>query len=188
LKYVLLKTQYRSPINLDDSTFLENINNLHDIYRALEKAEEIGVSSGFLTRNDKEIESGFQSAMNNDFNTPGALVALATGVNRLDLAIAEGDKKDIKRIYWTIKRLGKVLFLFQEKDIISQLFSFISKVNKTKEIDLEYIEESLRKMQEARDEKKYEESDRIRDELASFGIAVMQGESGIDWKFRTNLS
>lgn len=189
LKFVLLKTQYRSPINLDDTIFVENLNNLGDIYNVISKAEKIGVGMKFGSKRavDEVLEQKFTAAMDNDFNTPEALVAIFDAAQRLSGAIEEKDKKEIRNLYWTIKRLGNILFLFQEREILPQLVSFVGEVNGVPELTVQKIENLLDEMQKARKEKKYEESDRIRDGLAAHGITVMQGEGEIKWKFKTYL-
>jgi cysteinyl-tRNA synthetase len=186
LKYVLLKTQYRSPINLDDSIFIENINNLYDIYKTLREAKRKSFSFGFLVRNHPDIVTGFKNVMDNDFNTSNALVVFSEAIQMLKGAIKENNRKEIRRMYWTIKRLGKVLFLFQEKDILPQLLTFVWNINGKELLTLEYIEDKLKEMKKARKHKDYDKSDEIRDELLERGIAVMQGEGDIDWKFQIN--
>ncbi len=187
LKFVLLKTQYRSPINLDDSIFIENLNNIGDIYRVLQRAEQAGVGLFSKRAKDEVLETKFIEAMDNDFNTPGAIVSIMDGAKRLDEAIKNKDKKEIKNIYCSIRRLGKVLFLFQEKEIIPQLVSFLGAVKNVPELTVESIEGKLNEMEKARNDKKYDKSDKIRDELTALGITVMQGDGGVDWKFKTYL-
>ena len=138
---------------------------------------------------DEASKENFVSAMNDDFNTSKALSVLFDLAGKTNTAVDNSNKNEA--ILWasSMVNLGNVLGLDLKKaeldeslleDKLAQIkdkLDFISEEDKTlsaKEIMTKVIE--YRK--KVREEKNYQESDRIRDILSSVGLQLKDTKDG----------
>ena len=79
IKWVILGTNYRSDMNITDGIFEQAEKHLDGFHRTLQRLQEIDATlpqePGDFAR---EIRKGFEEAMDDDFNTAGALGAVFT--------------------------------------------------------------------------------------------------------------
>jgi len=134
------------------------------------------------------IINDFFVAMDDDFNTAKALVAL----NKILLILINkirnrANEKEIVYLYQKIKNLGAILNLFFNKnseDVLNELFKFYSEYLYKPKLTLEKINIEIEKIKNALEKKNYFLSDRIRGNLLDRGIKVMQMENkNIEWQF-----
>jgi len=77
LKFVVARHHYRSTLDLADKLFRDNLNSLLDFHRLLARAPDAQVDPTLSDDKDTvAVIAAFEQAMDNDFNSPEALVAL----------------------------------------------------------------------------------------------------------------
>jgi cysteinyl-tRNA synthetase len=177
LRFYYLQTHYRSPLNFTPEgieaakTGLQKLQGLYDAVRA--------AVSGDGAFDVEAWEQRFITAMDDDFNTPAGFGALfemvrdANAVLRSDEGMAEAAREKLAAF---LRRTGVGLFgiLHEEAeenaggealDGVMQLL-----------IDIRA---------EARKDKQFALSDRIRDGLKELGIALEDGRDGTTWKYNS---
>ena len=196
LRFFLLSTHYRSPLDFSDHALKEAkraLDGFYDLFVRLTEAgheEELDMQIGFN-------EAGFRSAMDDDFNTPLALAELQElrgEVNKLFLkGMPAGKKLDALE---TFQLLGKVLGLFQLKPNQWQFNAPIRKaIGMAIEVDHvvpmatragltdQDIEAKLAERRDAKKRKDFKRADAIREELKAAGITIEDRPDGTSrWK------
>ena len=175
VRYFLAASHYRSPINYSDDHLANAQQALQRLYTALhgllEKTPETG---------GERYEEQFQEKMNDDFNTPeawGVLFDLARDINRLR---EQGQMQQAAQLGATLKRLGGVLgFLQQEPEVFLQTGMLGNSQEEWTQQERDRIYELIEKRIQARQNKDWQEADRVRNELDSMGVIL---EDTVDGK------
>jgi len=118
VRYFLLSTQYRSPIDFSDEALRQaraGLNNFYDLLLRLdEKTSSKEAADGEVKVLLKNFTVAFEHAMEDDFNTPVALVEfqrLRSELNtRLQTGLSRGARTKAREAF---RRFGQVLRLFQ---------------------------------------------------------------------------
>jgi len=193
----LLSTHYRSPIEFSQEQLLDTEVSIDRFYSTILRIESyiMRMSSKKKQASEDEYFNGriqgflprFEEAMDDDFNTAlalGHMFDLIKDINRYLDTKPSGEKARelLGSSVNVLKEAGKVLNIFQRTPVewhISLL--------KTKGIPLseEDIRQKILQRQDARKEKNWELSDRIRDELSGHGIVLEDTLNGTVW--RVNL-
>lgn len=165
LRYFLLSSHYRSPLNYSE----ENLNNakkaLSRLYQSL-KGYEISDTDDIST----EWLEQFNQAMNDDINTPIALSILFSLSHELNRT---GDAK----LASTLQKLGGVLGLLQNSPDIFLQSGLLN-------TDTETVEKLINERLQARAEKNWKRADEIRDTLLELGVELEDGSGGTTWRMR----
>ena len=170
IRYFVLASQYRSPLNYSDQlldTARTALSRLYNTLRDLEVPDE-------FDENDAAVET-FKQAMDDDFNTPEALAVifdLANQVNRLREADADAASQKAA----VLKKLANVLGLL-EQDPVEFLQSGAGEGKDGTDIDA-----LIDARNAARENKDWAEADRIRDELDAMGIVVEDKDGKTVWR------
>ena len=118
----------------------------------------------------KELTEKFKAALDNDINTSLAVTAIYDVLK---------EKTNDKTKIYLLNDFDKVLSL--------DLVEGAKKLNETKEENAElddfakYVEEQIALRVEAKKAKNFAEADRIRDELASKGVTLLDTREGTKW-------
>jgi cysteinyl-tRNA synthetase len=170
VRYFILTSQYRSPLNYDD----EHLDNaraaLTRFYTALR-----GLPVDVEPAGGEVFAKRFQDAMDDDFNTPEALAVLFDLVRELN-RIREEDQTRAAGLAAELRRLGGVLGLLED-----DADSFLKGVVVGGLADQD-IDDLIRQRTEARTSKNWAEADRIRDQLQDAGVALEDGPQGTTWR------
>ena len=170
IRYFLISSQYRSPINYSVDIIEQAKNSLDRLYTcrdnidfALKNAEEGGEIPAFV----EERKNEFIAAMEDDLNTADALAAIFMLVRDINTAIAGGAKKAT---------------LEAAADIFDQLTGVLGLVynRKTDNLDSE-IEALIEQRTAARKAKDFKTADEIRDKLKEMGIILEDTPQGVKW-------
>ena len=178
LRFFMLSSHYRSPINFSEDLMQQAKSSLERLYNALYSMEHLEnlAEDRELVEKDKEYldklekyEREFVEAMDDDFNTADAIASLFNIVREYNMKVDEKSPREIvKATKETLLNLGSVLGFFrkfEEKTLLD-----------------EEIEQKIREREEARKSKNYALADKIRDELKAQGIILEDTPSGVRWK------
>ncbi len=187
LRYFLLLTHYRSPIDfsfegLDAAK--EALNRFYNFIQRLEETEffKDGEKSDELEDFLNSLIERFELAMDDDFNAPkaiGEVFATIRSFNQYLDRIEKGDKKPFKgykeKFLDDINKISSVLGVFGT----SSASWFIPE-----DIDVEWVKKKIEERAIARRNKDFETADKIRDELAKHGIILEDARNYTRWKVK----
>lgn len=170
IRYLMISSQYRGPINYSVDIIEQGKNALDRLYTcrdnidfAIKNAKEGGEIPAFIEQRKQE----FIDAMEDDLNTADALAAVFSLVREINTAISEG-----------VGRTTVTAFA----EIFDELTGILGLVynRKTEGLDSE-IEELIAKRTEARKNKDFKTADEIRDKLKDMGIVLEDTPNGVKW-------
>ncbi len=190
LRYFLLASHYRGPINYSTEPLEQADIQLNRIYTALRDLPT------YVTASSGEYTKRFEAAMDDDFNTPEAFAVLQTLTREINSARDAGKHRLASEHGTELRTLASVLgvgLLDPEKwfrlpkssqkfvqvdvsDAVNVAVADTATVNRLL-ADAE-VDEKVRQRSAARAAKDFGESDRLRDELAAAGIIVEDKPGG----------
>ena len=169
MRYFLISSHYRSPVNYSQESLKEAAVRLERLYTALKGLDLSGVEAVA----DSMFEQRFFKAMDDDFNTPEGLAVLFDLVRELNRVRAEDEQKALPLAALLVK-LGGILGI-----LTGDAESFLKSGS---DLDEAWIEEMIQKRADAKKARDFAECDRIRDELAAQGISLQDGPQGTTWR------
>lgn len=171
VRYFILSSHYRSPLNYSDQ-HLDNaqqaLTRLYTALRGLPMSEESDDDNSYYER--------FHEAMDDDFNTADALAVLfdlARDINK----IREQDIKKAALLASELRHLSSILGLLQ-----SDPEQFLQQLGGETELSADEIDNMIAQRNAARADKDWAEADRIRDTLKEKGITLEDGAGGTTWR------
>jgi cysteinyl-tRNA synthetase len=171
MRFFLLSSHYRGPINYSAVQLAQADETLLGLYRALKDAGESGSV-------DEARYAQFREAMDDDFNTPEALAVLQGAARELNQAKAEGNAPKRAAAAATLRSMGAVLGILQQNPD-----AYLKRSVGAKQMEDAEVEALLAARQAARAAKNFAESDRIREKLAASGI-VLEDKAGAATQWR----
>lgn len=190
LRFFLLSTHYRSPLDFSDDrleeaeTNMERLRGVIERSRMLEKSgdEQVSEEAGVLRDSAEKAMALFHEAMDDDFNTglaSGALFDLAKALNIYDAYVQNGGRADKNSVEKAMKNL-KIM-----TDILGILEHAWNTDDETNGEDFRRLMDVVLQIrQSAREKKQYEVADEIRDRLGEIGILIEDMPDGARWKKR----
>jgi cysteinyl-tRNA synthetase len=179
LRAFLLASHYRAPVNYTEDNLRQADASLQRLYLALRDVEPLpAFSPGEATRE-------FSAAMDDDFNTPGAIAALQSAARALNVAKAGGDGERARSLAAEIRHLGGhigLLGVAPDAWLATRSELVAGGDDGTAALDEAEIDRLVQARIEARRARDFAESDRIRDRLAAAGVVLEDGPSGTTWR------
>ncbi|SHH53147.1 cysteinyl-tRNA synthetase [Anaerosphaera aminiphila DSM 21120] len=176
LRFFLISSHYRSPINFSREVMEQTKNSLERIYNAKDKLDSLidSTENRELSEEDKkfiyEIDGNvkmFEDSMDDDLNTADAITAVFNIVKLINVSLGEDSNRKIVEIAdSTLLKLTKVLGILEIKE---------------ENIDAE-VEDLIREREDARKNKDFKRADEIRDILLSKNISIEDTRTGTKWK------
>ena len=170
IRLFCLSGHYSKPIDYSEKLLKENITKLRQIescYYELRLAEvdDTGSTADIVVN---ECTNEFNSALNNDFNTPLALAAYYKLIRAVNSAAAEEKLtvQDARRILPAFEHMSDILGI---------------KILKVSDTEKNEINQMLKKRDEYRTQKNYEEADNIRAKIAEKNIIFLDHKNKTTW-------
>ena len=171
LRFFLLSSHYRGPINYSAAQLAQADETLLGLYRALKDSPPSGAVDPL------EI-ARFRDAMDDDFNTPDAFAVMQGVARSLNLAKAAGDASRGAAAAATLRALGATLGILQQDPD-----TYLKRSAGKKILSDGEVEALLSSRRAARAAKNFAESDRIRDQLTAAGILLEDKPGGsTEWR------
>jgi len=175
MRLMVITSHYRSPLTFNDAVIEANERALDRLLSATRPAtpDAEGASEKILKaleEQTKNTQQSFTESMNEDFNTAGALASIFDLVRMINQARANGaTDAELAPAQKTFNELTGVLGL---------------ELNTTEKSTTgadAFIDLLLNLRQELREQKNYQLSDQIRDNLAELGVVIEDTSSGSTW-------
>lgn len=177
VRFFMLSTHYRNPINFSDEILNQAKAGLERLYNAKERLEFIISKLSDNTENSEELKleeelSGFRQkfidAMDDDINTADAVSVIFELAKFMNSNVNENSTKEFAQ---------KVL------DEFNELTGVLNVVNKKQEDILdEEIEKLIEARTQAKKNKDFKLADEIRNELLEKGIVLEDTRQGVKWR------
>lgn len=176
MRMLVLNGTYRAPLMFNDETLDAAERNVERLKSALKPASPSanGLSakaSAALASAAESAKSNFIEAMNNDFNTAGAVAALFELVKAVNTARDNGA---------TNEQLGSAQNIFRELTGVLGLKLEEKKGSSEQEAQVIAL---VAERNEARKQKQWARSDQIRDQLKEMGVILEDSKDGTTWKW-----
>ncbi|MCZ4129271.1 cysteine--tRNA ligase [Stutzerimonas balearica] len=169
VRYLLVSSHYRSPINYSEDSLREAKGALERFYNGLKGLPEATPAGG------ETFVGRFGAAMDDDFNSPEACAVLFDMVREVN-RLRESDVQAAAALAARLKELAGVLGVLQlEPEAFLQ-------AGAEGKVDAAEVEALIAARLAARAEKNWAESDRIRDQLTAMGVVLEDGKGGTTWR------
>lgn len=177
LRFFMLSAHYRNPLNFSEELMESAKSSLDRIVTAVQNLAHLleNAHDGAITEAEKnelakldELKTGFESAMEDDFNTADAITSVFDMVKFANTNTGSGSSKEFLRaVYDRIVTTCDILGL---------------NVIKEKELLDEDINNLIQERQQARKDKNFARADEIRQLLLDKGIILEDTREGVRWK------
>ncbi|OBS10303.1 cysteine--tRNA ligase [Acidihalobacter prosperus] len=175
VRYFLLSSHYRSPLNYTDEQLDAADAALTRLYTALRGIAP--VNTDVLAGKGDDYEQRFLAAMDDDFNTPVAIAVLFDLAHAVNKA-RDADPAHAAALCGLLKRLGGVLGLLQGAPD-AYLQGGGASAQGLSDDAIEALIEARRAARASRD---FARADAIREELAEAGVVLEDGAAGTSWR------
>jgi cysteinyl-tRNA synthetase len=194
VRLFLISSQYRSPIDFSDAqldeararltrihTAVDNLlRHLRDAYsREAQNPVQPSKADTALWESLGVLRKEFETAMDDDFNTPVALASLNTFLTSLNSLLAGNQTitaGTLQKVVELLDAIGEVFGLYRTRMTREESGA-------TAQARLEGLVQLLIEMRnDARKQKDFATADRIRDQLKALGIILEDEKTGTTWK------
>ena len=197
LRLFIFSAHYRSPIDFNENALQDAQSGLERMYHCLERiaalpqqgAELAGIISPEEAAHVTALQSRFQEAMDNDFNTAQAIGYLFEAVKQLNQLVerlpeqaAQSDLVLLHAAAADLRILGSILGILQKPSWVKGTDNAAERLAKLG-LNEEDIAALIAERGQARAAKDWAASDVIRDRLLAKGIVLKDGPKGTVWEF-----
>ncbi|WP_160036589.1 cysteine--tRNA ligase [Paenibacillus sp. An7] len=175
IRYFMLSTHYRNPLNFSEDIMEQAENSVDRIANAVNNMKHrlntVTINEAIPQDREAkiaEIRDQFHEKMQDDFNTPDAITAVFEWVNEANVIL---QAEVVNRA-----ELEAMLALFDEMNAVLRVYT-----EEQDELHAD-VEKLIQERAEARKAKDWARSDEIRDELADMGIVIEDTPQGVRWR------
>ena len=180
IRYLMLSSHYRSPINYSEDIIKQCIASLDRLYTCKKNLEFMLEKSNESKPIDEEFKNklishkkDFIDAMDDDLNTADEITAIFELVRDINIKFNDSKKSS---------ELSKDSISFS-LNLFNELTGVLGLVYKTDNNSLEDdIEKLIKEREEARKNRDFFKADKIRDELKARNIILEDTKNGVKWK------
>jgi cysteinyl-tRNA synthetase len=184
IRHFLISAHYRHPLDYNQESLtksegaLRRLNNCLDALKNYDRdVEPSETTAAPLQHAVQKMKSQFTQAMDTDFNTAqamGSIFSLVSQVNRSLGALTGISDQTFVQAYKVLSETCRVLGIYtmNEQDVAD-----------TTEYLAPLLELLLEIRQNARNQKDWDTSDKIRDRLKQLNIEIQDTREGTTWKF-----
>ncbi len=173
IRYLLLATHYRQQLNFTFEGLDSARNALQRLYDFVDRLKSVKSQKSHPEVSEilEEAQKGFEEALDDDLNVSAALGKIFDLVKEINKFMDEGDfsSQDAEKTLALMERFDSVLGILKREEI---------------KLD-EKVLELINKREQAREEKRWEEADKLRKEIEALGIILEDTSEGTKWKRRT---
>lgn len=179
IRYLLISSHYRSPMNYSTDSLKQSIAALERLYSCkdnlifnLEHAETESMTSEERERlkEFKAHEDKFIEVMDDDLNTADGLAAIFELARDINTYVTADSSKEFGE---------KSLDLFTK---LTDILGILYEKSDSDNVDIE-VEELIAQRNDARANKDWAKSDEIRDRLTEMGITLEDTPNGVKWRY-----
>lgn len=168
IRFYTLLSHYRRPTDFDDKKINEASERYDSIVRAVSKLNDLD-NNYSLDEEISDIKNKFLEAMDDDFNTSLAISYIYELVKIINITNDINKLKNIKFMFDEV--IEPILGLSFKKDICNN-----------ESLEDELIKYIIELRNNARNEKRFDISDNIRDNLSKIGITLKDGKDGTSYE------
>jgi cysteinyl-tRNA synthetase len=191
IRYFILSSHYRSPVDFSDQTLQAaqtGINRLYNTVRKLrieleddfpQAGDDIVAPGKISTLEDYRID--FKNAMDDDFNTPQALATLFSLVKEINRTLDNDEDKSGGNLN-TLIAMDSIIREFAG-DVLGILPDTMAKLQQGNLIE-DLVKTLLTIRQDFRTDKNWEKADALRDRLQDIGIEIEDGPDHTTWRLK----
>ena len=183
IRFFILQTHYRSPLDFSDERLheaqaaLDRLHNVHDVIVEFSSREGTADTAAELAAQAETFLHDFDAAMDDDFNTALAIsqmFGLAKEINRYHQEVERGtsfDAANFKKAADAFYTMAEIIGIFEQEEMAADggladaLMDIIIGIR-----------------QEARAAKNWAVADKIRDGLKNAGVVIEDTPTGVRWK------
>ncbi|WP_066804056.1 cysteine--tRNA ligase [Moraxella oblonga] len=174
IRFFILSSHYRSPINFSDMALKESHTALSRLYHALKPFDDVQIDENAWT---SDFGQEFTSAMNDDFNSAKAISVLFSLASEINKAVKSDDLATAKNHAVILKTLAGVLNIAQLNP--SEFLQSTVDENALSENEILAMIETRTN---AKKDKNFALADQIRTQLKEKGVELEDGRAGTTWR------
>jgi cysteinyl-tRNA synthetase len=174
IRFFILSSHYRSPLNYSDEQLHDARTALTRLYTALRGCDGLDAAI------DADYKTRFEQAMDDDFNTPVALSVLFDLARELN-KVKEADPEKVGVLVATLKYLGGLLGILQDDPdafLKNSAIRVVSSIATLYEDTDEQIDQQIQARLDAKKAKNWALADQIRNKLMQQGVILEDAPNG----------
>ncbi|MCF9034991.1 cysteine--tRNA ligase [Acinetobacter nectaris] len=178
IRYFIMSSHYRSPINFSDTALKESkaaLTRFYNAFKVFEQRYGMTVSESV----EQTYIDRFNQVMRDDFNTAEALAIIFEVSRELNRAVKEEAENEARRYHATLRYLVDILGLVQHS-VDDFLKSDIGQT--ALELSDAEIEELIAVRVDAKKAKNFAKADEVRQHLLDKGIVLEDTRQGTVWR------
>jgi cysteinyl-tRNA synthetase len=182
LRYYFLGSHYRNPMDFSFQGLEEAARGIERIYETLDRVARSNAAKTTVSADGSLMEL-FRREMDDDFNTPRALALVFDEVRSLNRLLDDQRTENIAGRSAALRQICEVLGLLGERP--EEFFRrkkdrWLAQQGLTP-VDMERL---IAERNRARNQRNWQEADRIREELEKKGVLLEDTPAGTQWKVK----